>query len=648
MRLIFAEILGFGRIVNSKVNLDASLIAIVGPNEAGKSTFLKALKSIDNEGNLSSSLFSRSLDPFGDQKLAVKCTYALDDGDLRALEELDLENAPKRIVLSRGLEKGTLKIDFEPALVRSLSKLRGAAETIQNALNTQVFSNVVDESSERFNNKGKTKDPYDKGLSNVKDSIEKAIESSGLEIPKQTIDLAEALRKATLDTTDMGKGIIEALESTIEWSKQSNITGEAKALLRSRIPEFVMFSEPDRSFRPPYALNKELLKNTPTALKNLASAAELNLESLLNYHAAGDESRWRSELHRANMQLRDIFTAAWKQSELTVEFTLNGGNLGIQLIENSHSISVFSERSAGLKMFVALMAFLKARASNRPVILLVDEAETHLHIDAQADLINTFVQQDQAQKIIYTTHSPACLPPDLGTGIRVVTPVEGRDQISEVKGNFWTSSTGFSPLMMAMGASSAAFTPARRVVIAEGASDMILLPSLLRSVLKRDVEYQIAPGLSEASQELIGNLGLEASRVAYLVDGDEGGRELKENLISAGVSTDKIITLGSEGIEEILDVDSYLKMYNDYLTEVLQDFEGFSSAEIEKFKNGDQKVPKAVDKWMVERGFKQPSKVTVATRLVENDLAIAGNPWHQELKRINKEFERVLEVHITS
>jgi uncharacterized protein YhaN len=38
MRLISARIRGYGRIVDSKINLDAKVIAIVGPNEAGKTT----------------------------------------------------------------------------------------------------------------------------------------------------------------------------------------------------------------------------------------------------------------------------------------------------------------------------------------------------------------------------------------------------------------------------------------------------------------------------------------------------------------------------------------------------------------------------------------------------------------------------------
>lgn len=47
MRLIKAEISGFGRLAGAKVNLDNKVIAVVGPNEAGKTTLLKALAYIE-------------------------------------------------------------------------------------------------------------------------------------------------------------------------------------------------------------------------------------------------------------------------------------------------------------------------------------------------------------------------------------------------------------------------------------------------------------------------------------------------------------------------------------------------------------------------------------------------------------------------
>ena len=69
-----------------------------------------------------------------------------------------------------------------------------------------------------------------------------------------------------------------------------------------------------------------------------------------------------------------------------------------------------AERSAGLRQFVALLAFIEHEAADEDVILLVDEAEAHLHYDAQADLVRVFSKQTVADKIIYTTHSAGCLP----------------------------------------------------------------------------------------------------------------------------------------------------------------------------------------------------------------------------------------------
>jgi predicted ATP-dependent endonuclease of OLD family len=46
----------------------------------------------------------------------------------------------------------------------------------------------------------------------------------------------------------------------------------------------------------------------------------------------------------------------------------------------------------GLRWLIALHAFLAARGAQKP-ILLVDEAETHLHYDAQADLIDALMNQ---------------------------------------------------------------------------------------------------------------------------------------------------------------------------------------------------------------------------------------------------------------
>ena len=76
----------------------------------------------------------------------------------------------------------------------------------------------------------------------------------------------------------------------------------------------------------------------------------------------------------------------------------------------------WEERSDGLRTYLALIAFLSSKDLSTPPVLVFDEAESHLHWDAQADLINVLYDQNMASQIVYSTHSPGCLRMILGMG----------------------------------------------------------------------------------------------------------------------------------------------------------------------------------------------------------------------------------------
>ena len=97
---------------------------------------------------------------------------------------------------------------------------------------------------------------------------------------------------------------------------------------------------------------------------------------------------------------------------------------------------------------------------------------------------------------------------------------------STVDNWIWESSPGFRPLLLRMGASTAAMTPHRFAVMTEGVADFILLPSLLRDATgKEALKYQVVPGIAQASGNEIQQTDSESDIVFYLVDGDDGGRE---------------------------------------------------------------------------------------------------------------------------
>lgn len=169
--------------------------------------------------------------------------------------------------------------------------------------------------------------------------------------------------------------------------------------------------------------------------------------------------------------------------------------------------------------------------------MLVDEAETHLHYDAQPDLVDALMKERSARQVIYSTLSIGRLPPDLGCGIRAVeqTPQE----CSRVRNSYWTvepagaERVGYTPLLFAMGDRLLSLTVPRAGVLVEGPADTVLLPTLFRETTSLEVlPYRFAPRVADLLQAAIAELNFHAGEVTVLVDGDQGGREHRANSIA--------------------------------------------------------------------------------------------------------------------
>jgi predicted ATP-dependent endonuclease of OLD family len=308
-------------------------------------------------------------------------------------------------------------------------------------------------------------------------------------------------------------------------------------------------------------------------------------------------------------------------------------------------VTDIGERSDGLRTFVALAAFLASGGYKVPPILLIDEAETHLHYNAQADLVGVLLKSIDATQVFYTTHSPGCLPSDLGTGIRLITPDPAHGDASIIKNNFWQGEEpGFAPLLYAMGAGAAAFSMCRKAVLAEGPSDMILLPSLIRRATgERDLEYQVAPGLANAHAF---GMRIEevAAKVVYLTDGDGGGAKHRKDLVDAGVSGDRIFQLRhGTAAEDLVNRDDYVTVVNGLLRE-MNTARTVTTADLPR----DKTVAKALADWGEANRIRQPSKVEVAYALLRFDGLRLTAGSKTSLRRLHEQFMAALAVPASS
>ena len=413
---------------------------------------------------------------------------------------LTLVELPVRMSYSRRFEGGVPLVRLEPRPIRQRAEYDIAMSDIQAFCDSDELSHI-DSVIGKDDDEVEGKLPFSQRLHQVMTVL--AVEATVIDddVAHDAEFIASELARTQFD------GIGSALRYVVQWRRLPDANQEAANRIHVRAPNFLLFSEADRSLLSEYDIQtKAAVTAPPAALANLTRLAQLDLVQLRAAIKANDDGRVVTMQNRANRRLASAFTRSWRQSAITVELNVQRSILKILIKENDDIVTGFDERSAGLRMFVALAAFIASQNTAVPPVLLIDEAENHLHYDAQADLVNMLLTQQEAAQVIYTTHSPGCLPPDLGTGIRAVVPSKSEPAVSEVRNSFWAHAAGFSPILLAMGAGAAAFTASRYAVLAEGASEMILMPSLIRAATSlATLPYQVAPGLSEAPTSHIRN-----------------------------------------------------------------------------------------------------------------------------------------------
>ena len=642
MRLINAHVTGFGRLADAKANLDSKLVAFVGPNEAGKTTFLNALAFISGSEALGRNARSRSIDVTDNTKV-VEVTFILDDQDRASLLELELEEAPLKMAVERDAAGGNVRVGISPHPLKSRVRLNDALGKLKKVAALKVYEDLLTPNTTYT-------DPGGDGARHYPTEMRELIKMLELIEKKDAlaVDNADLTQRAStlidgLNDTTKAQTLRESLEVVKEWGALPDPAPKSREILYSRMPKFLLFSDEDRTLTSSYALDETLLTSPAPAIRNIANMAGLDFNQLVEFTKNDDTSRLQTLLLQANNALARIFKGLWKQSEITISLRADATTLRVDVIENGQAVTVFDERSAGFRMFAALVTFLAFKRAGSLPILLIDEAESHLHIDAQADLVNMFVAQEEVAKVIYSTHSPACLPPDLGVGVRAVVPSNDGSQVSTISNSFWVDGAGYSPLMIAMGAGAAAFSTARYVVLAEGATEMLILPSLIRSVTALEIlPYQIAPGLSEASPELYPSLDLEGAKVVYLTDGDGGGDTLRQTLIKSGVPEKLIVTLPVPGIENLLDKAVYLDAIKGIL------LEQYPANSIPEFPSLDKSTIKSwakeLDAWALANSLKLPSKIAVANRIVEQDKAKPDSTHVATLQKLHEDISKALKI----
>lgn len=612
MRVSRIEFNGYRRLAKAATSIDGPLTAFVGFNEAGKTTVLRGLQWFTNGAEVSPIDRNRSRPPASDSSSVVKVFYELDEDDKEAFADIPMDNPPTTLVLYKRRDGNRIRsLSPSPNRPAKLFEQTRAGLVKATAKLEAQFAQASDQGQH---------DPRDWA-----ETVLEALASPDEEWSAQSLSAA-ALLAAWLRETPAGRKrprhaqLARQLDQVAALVSEDHPSDAVWNAIADRIPDFVLFEDEDRALETTYNLKPENRKISP-AVARLLTLAGIDLDEMWSHIQTGDSTKRETALERGNDRLRDLFDHAWNQSKVTVRFNVNGTLLEVLLKElnDNGDVTNIAERSDGLKTFVALVAFLASGRHRAPPVLLIDEAETHLHYDAQADLVSVLLKSVDAAQVFYTTHSPGCLPSDLGTGIRVLARDPEYADASQIKNNFWEGvGPGFSPLLFAMGAGAAAFSMCRNAVLAEGASDMVLLPTLIRKAMGLgDLDYQVAPGLANAHGSGI-RVEEVAAKVVYLVDGDKGGNEHAAALKAVGVDHNRIFSLPTaHAVEDLVNRAEYLAVVNGFLDTMGQP-QRFTADEVPD----GVPIASALSAWAKRNRLRTPSKVEMAYALVRADVRL--------------------------
>ena len=594
MKLVWLELNGYRRFEQAKINLDAPVIALVGPNEAGKSTLLKALASLDNNAGFDQRDFTRGAAP---RNRVLQATFLLDEYERDALRRKvpdaynvlwyrvwkDVDGESHHETIPEIEWTGATADDSRKSLIQ-LRKLRWMDAVPQDVIDD------IDAAISRFPGPEHPRQYSEDELADF-DRLNARLK-----------ELQDKNSPATLEQVIINLSVMILDEDR----ERPHLT--ATNFLAGRAPSILDFSISDRTLNTSYELAD---KATWTGgLHNLAQLADIDLNDLVNAVHEGRPEIREDIISNATERLNGILAERWSQSNLKVHLSVQGSRLEIYVATDGGKLHRLAERSDGLRIYLALIAFLSKSEQSIPPILTLDEAESHLHWDAQADLINLLYHQNIASQIIYSTHSPGCLPHDLGCGVRSIAPT--MSDRSKVTNWIWENEAGYRPLLHHMGASTAALTPHRYAVATEGVSDFILLPALLRAALEVDsLPYQVVPGIAQLSRDGFRTIDSESDTTVYLTDGDATQKKLGKEANAAGIPEQRFRSLPDGTVLEDL-------ICADTLTAAIEEELRRSGHECQlPSELPDPGCWSFIEQWFDDQSFKLPSKRAIASRILE-------------------------------
>jgi len=633
--------------------------ALVGRNESGKTTILKALHKFnpatpepyDAQREFPRHRFTSDYKKGREWPVASVVFEIGADLSQKLAAEIGKKSGPKTVEITRcyaGNYRYAFDFTLDPdvvsgsEVVKALDKLASAAKRLKPA--------SADE--EPAVQELRTK------LSNWADGTKAGAEK--FEENLRTDEGRAFLKKAAADSNGMAGPVsaaaIEEFQNAVGQilarAEQAPLNERIWGILKKELPVFVYFENYgilDSAVYLPRFL--EELKNSPSDARVRTVAAMfrhvklspeditgLGSERTAAAKAQGqavtqemiDEDQKQKEnraikLNAASLDITKRFSEWYRQRRHNVDYQADGDYFRIWVSDDRRpGVNIELEnRSKGFQWFFSfyLVFLVEADEGHRDAVLLLDEPGLHLHPTAQQELISFFERLSERNPLIYSTHSPFLID---GNNIQRVRPVtEGEDGISRVSTDGWPADRAtIFPLQAAAGyAMLQGLFRHHSNVLVEGVSDYLYLHALSLHcaatglpALPDDVYVTPCGGTKYVGHIASLFLGQQV-RPVVILDGDEAGRVRKDALMKelyAGqewsvLLLDSIIGQPETTIEDLVGEEEILPIFSDVVGKKVK------LTAMKEF----SPLAKRIEEWAGKQGVELPFgwKAEVARRL---------------------------------
>jgi len=565
MRLLKVRIQDFRCVEDSEeFSLDA-VTSLVGKNESGKTSILKALHKLKSDDD-NVDKFDPSQDypkrkwrpsvPVPNDPPAISTVWVFEDRDL--------------IVLEKQFGKGVIASKTF-TITKSYDNIRRFGLSINEHSLVKYLLSAAELNTE---------------------------EKKPLSDAKSTADVKKTLEAISPRTANQEK-LLQRLVN--EFNEGGRIAiSQATAMMT---PTFLYF---DQYLRLPGQVSVDALMarkrngtltNEDRIFEALLGLAGTTIETL---HSATTFEAFRSNLRAVSNQISEQIFKYWTQNRhLDVEMTLDQArpndpapyNTGYifrtRIANRRHRADTgFDERSSGFVWFFSFLVwFYRLRQTyKKNLIILLDEPGLTLHARAQADLLRYMNEQLKPEyQVIYTTHSPFMIDPDNLLSARTVEDVVAKDKDSgqdillgtKVKGDVLsTDADTVSPLQRALDYElTQTLFVGRHVLLVEGPSDLLYVKWFSRQLeraKKPGLDYRWTISIVGGVDRIPGFVSLFRGnnlQVAALIDVQNGQKQKIENaqkVLASGhlFTADKYSNSAEADIEDVLGREFYVALIN--------------------------------------------------------------------------------------